>query len=378
MFLTIKDISQKLHSDYNGDILEEIKDEKIKDAFKKVSKELREKNKGNTPLANIVYNHFHGTLPSPNYVSGPMSLSYQTSEEYDMKVYIFGEHHGNEKSCDKIGNISNSMYISEYLQQLFKNTDKFIDFYIEDQLFVSKQQNKPQFLLQTLIDDFHYCLNPAKRSQCVFKTVRTHFVDARQIEKDSVIHPTNSSWKLLMDVVKNNYEPLSVGKILENIKEIKRIRALETYESVADYVIETALSVPIVKKEFDRCYLDKKIFLNAFHEALIMYFKGTFDIEEIKSLSKKFDTKVIGHFLKFSSAPILEFYMIARIFKEFKKTNYFPQKPKYIIFYGGNAHSKIFRIFLNKLGFQYEFITQSDTKTSTRCLNMDGKILDFK
>jgi hypothetical protein len=70
---------------------------------------------------------------------------------------------------------------------VFLNSDKFIDFYLEDGFFITKTTPIKNRLLTYLRRDFHKCLNPNTRSECIYKTVRTHFVDTRQKKEGSHI-----------------------------------------------------------------------------------------------------------------------------------------------------------------------------------------------
>jgi hypothetical protein len=86
----ISEIRKNLEDNYDGSILDKASDD-IKETLKWIVTESKDSGNGNTPLINIIYNYFYGVLPSPKYISGPMSLTYHTSDEYDMKIYIYLE-----------------------------------------------------------------------------------------------------------------------------------------------------------------------------------------------------------------------------------------------------------------------------------------------
>jgi hypothetical protein len=79
-----------LENNYDASILDNANDD-IKETLKLIVTESKDSGKGNIPLINIIYNYFYGVLPSTRYISGPMSLSYHTSDEYNMKIYIYLE-----------------------------------------------------------------------------------------------------------------------------------------------------------------------------------------------------------------------------------------------------------------------------------------------
>lgn len=375
MTTEIEEICKKLHDDYNGDILEETKDEEIKEVFKNVSKEYKDGDKGNTPLLNIIHNHFNGVLPSPNYISGPMSLTYQTSEKYNMKVYIFGEWHGRENTCDTLDYAkSSNIHISKYLQELFLNSDKFIDFYLEDQMF-SHGLFLSDFPLDIIRHDFNNCLHPSKRKSCIFKTVRSHFVDSRDIFQKSKYIATPVSEFLSMA---NGIREYPHEFRLSDFSITNELSKLESYKEITNFVIKDALGVKIIKKELERSDLGEKLIITIIRKILPIVYKQYFTIEEWKEIFKsdKIHPRA-GYIFTAIGIVFVDIYAIARMFKTFKKGHNFPQKPRYIIFYGGDAHSLIQRFFLRELGFETKLVRREVDKR-IRCLDISGIKLDFK
>ena len=349
-----------------------MEDSVIQEEFKKVSEKFKDGNKGNVPLLNIIYNYFNGVLPTPNYISGPMSLTYQTSKEYDMNVYIFGEAHGMEKNCMELKK-SNYMNVTNYLKKVFSNSDKFIDFYLEDVLFRTVKSGRREDFLTMLRDDFTDCLHPSKRTKCKFKTIRAHFVDVRQIEKKSDPYLTSPIYELIF------YSLGWTDKKPTDKKISNKVALLNSYEGVAKYMLNIAINTPIIQKELDRCSLDKEKMLSIFYNILINMYPVFFDIKTLKLLSRKeISDQEKAVILTIIAGPIVDIYTIARMFKTFKKTNYFPVKPKNIIYYAGEAHSGFVRAFLNSLGFNLQFRRSPDTETYVRCLDMKGIRMDFK
>lgn len=385
----IGEIYKKLYSDYNADILDDVKDQIIKNMFKKVSSKFKDSGKGNVVVLNIIYNYFNGALPSSNYVSGPNTLSYQTSDKYNMKMYIFGETHGKKNNCNDLEQSKSfNMDISEYLQQVFSNSDKFIDFYLEDELFRDITLDRNENFIHMLRHDLHDCLNPLKRSECIFKTIRAHFVDARYIYKKSFLYSTHRFGDFVTDVEDQESEiqggmfismdePKKLDVVYKDI--IEELMSLKNYKCLSEYVINMAFNVPVIKKELDRCRLDKKLVFYIFEEILTEWYPTKFELSVLSYLLKnKMFNRILGSFLVTIEAPLIDIYTVARMFKKFRKTGDMPSKSKYIIHYAGDDHSNIIRKFLEKLDFKEHFYRRSDLKTSTRCLDMSGIQLDFK
>lgn len=395
MFSQIRNISKRIHKDYNSDILDEADDE-LKEMFKKVSSELLKKNKGNSPLANIIHNYFYGILPSTKYVSGPMSITYLTSEKYNKKVYIFGEAHGYEKGCNDLPRSrSSNVDISTYLQQTFSNTKKFIDFYMEDPMFRSSKIKDAKRFADILANDLRNCLNPKNRDKCVFKTVRTHFVDVRVEEYDGEIYVTGIFEKLILDL-KQCYKkrhPDCLSK--ESGELLEKILSLDSYEELADLALDKGIEeIPRLRKGLLKLNLNTRMVFSVFKDMVSKwYYPSRFNLYDFKYLIYKiFDEntpeldikdfrlellKIIKSLTEIR-APVMDLYTITRIFKKFKKSNYFPPEPKYIIYYAGNDHATLMRKFLQELEFREHFRRESNMETSTRCLNMGGITLDFK
>jgi hypothetical protein len=368
----VNEICNVLHSDYNGVIFDYVDNSDIKETFKYVATKFKDGDKGNIPLLNIIYNYFNGVLPSPKYISGPMSLTYQTSSKYDMKIYIFGENHGTTNTCTDLDldKLENSMNISHYLQKVFLNSDKFIDFYLEDELFRTIQPNPKQDFMNLLRYDFDNCLNPYKRSKCSFKTVRTHFVDTRRVQKGYGLIGTNPVEKFIYDL------SFRKGKRYGHKMLVKKLLKFNSYQEIVNFILELAINIPIIKKELEKCILDKELIISFFRDIMLEWYPTIFTINKWKSIFiKDNDDKEMMDALIFVQAPIVDIYTISRMFKTFKKTENFPDKPRYIIYYAGNTHSMIVRKFLEKLKFKEHI--QRSSSLAVRCLNIENIKLNF-
>ena len=364
-------ICKKLYSTYDSEFLKNIPSKEIKKTFLQISKKFKDGENGNTVLMNLIYNTFKGEIPIVKYVSGPMSITYQTSSKYDKKIYILGEYHGTAKQCSQIRQAKNKyMDITTYLDKLFKNTDKFIDFYLEDELFREMKPLKTNFIhrIRYFFDD---CLNPKKRHLCEYKTIRTHFVDSRRIGKGSYIKSSNPI-ESLITAYKNN---LSLN---EHKDTLKTLSSLKSHENIADYIINVAVNIPVLLKELKKSELSLEFIIKTFREIIIKKYKETFKIKKWKSVKWGNKKKVNMDLLIMIQSPIVDMYTISRMFKRFEKTKYSPSKPRHIIYYAGDYHSAITREFLNTLGFNLKITRYMNLDNWTRCLDMKGIILDFK
>ena len=105
-----------------------------------------------TVLSQLILNHSNESNPEippenkkpiANYIGGPYTLTMHWNKEYKKIIYIFGESHSRKTDCDKFKRKDgffgkqNTMLIEDYLEQLIRNTDVFIDFYLE----IGREQN---------------------------------------------------------------------------------------------------------------------------------------------------------------------------------------------------------------------------------------------
>ena len=97
-------------------------------------------------LSQLILNHSNESNPElpaenkkpiANYIGGPIDLTMQWNKESKKLIYIFGEIHDENTDCDKFKikdrfyGKQHTMLIEDYLEQLIRNTDVFIDFYLE-------------------------------------------------------------------------------------------------------------------------------------------------------------------------------------------------------------------------------------------------------
>lgn len=371
----IIDLCNKLHKTYDASILKNFPSEYIKELFLLTAKKYKDGKKGNLALMNIIYNTFYGVLPSPKFISGPMSISYQTSSVYEKYIYIFGEYHGTINRCDYFEKAQyNFMNISEYLENFFSNTDKFIDFYLEDELFRTIKPNRYFDFVNMLRYDLDNCLNKEKRYKCKYKNVRTHFIDSRTIQKEDYLVSTNKIGHLITDLK----VPYFVHSHYHTIEELSK---LNTYEKISEYILKLVVTIPIIKKEIDRSDLGEFLIIKNFRPVLINSYKRRINIQLWNSIDWTNWTEIKRNaaLLIALESHIQDVYAIARMFKTFKKTKYLPSKPTHIIYYAGDSHADIIRDFLNSLSFDQHLYRKMDVDSWTRCLHLGDDIkIDFQ
>jgi hypothetical protein len=365
---------KQLKSTYDASVLSCVKSQDIIEQFRQISKKYKDSKKGNLALLNLVYNYFYGQLPYYNNISGPISLSYHTSPAYDKKIYIFGELHGTINNCKDVVGKDVDMPISEYLSKVFLNTNKFIDFYLEDEMFRTLKPYSGNNYIQDLRLFFYNCLRPDNRSLCPYKTIRTHFVDIRQIEKHNRFISTTPVLKLIYDI----YTSKS-SMIKKHYKLLTTLSTLKTEKNIFDYFYNTAMDIPLLKKEIFRSNLTQEKFKKYFRDIIINFYREQHTVYKWKSVIwfnwEKLKNNV--DLLINTQMFIVDMYTVSRMFKKFKHSEKMPDHQHNIIYYAGENHANITRQFLDKLGFELKFSKHMSKNYSTRCLNTENVNLNF-
>lgn len=324
-------LCEKLLDTYNASILEET-DVLTQALFYHYSSNNALGNKGNTILMDIIRNYYNNkkvTKPIITRIGGPISLSLQWSDKYNMCVYIFGEYHSSRIDCDKAkiyyndeinvddlrdgcgknkirnpvtkrcvkedGNtgkriirkenyrkmIKETQYIKveNFLYDLFQSTPAFIDFYLETPGYTGQDYKAGKhpwenfnMRLSHLSTTFYECLSSIKRKDNpLCKLVRVHYLDIR---KDSEMVDVNDVSYLRSVWHKINTLPdIEIKNTLKSDKRIvatiKKLITKDT-EEYKRFWKEQLLQSTILKKEFSRTTLPKNIVLE-FLETEIIY-----------------------------------------------------------------------------------------------------------
>jgi len=260
-------ICNQLTKTYNTNYLNYV-DKKIQGMFLYES-ERNKNNKGNTVLMNLIYNHYKKKKPIATFIGGPITLSLHWSNKYKKMIYIFGEKHSSTIDCDKIPDYNNEQIPVElFLENLVKNTDVFLDIFIESPIF-EKGEYKNLILLHSdlrldkVFNKFRLCIQSLTRVQENIKEQcrlsRIHYFDIRR--KDDRVGVNDVSWlrkKIHIIMVLNN------DNYYKNLLKNERVRKIlyklsSNEEEFKQFWIEQ-LDNLYVKKEIHRSYLGKEIY----------------------------------------------------------------------------------------------------------------------
>ena len=368
--------------------------------------------------------------PIADFIGGPKSLTMHWSKEYKKIIYIFGEDHSENTDCWKFHS-RQVMLIEDYLEQLFKNTDAFIDFYLETGRTYQDiyGDTRMAVIAKRFKDCFHNPNTKENENKC--KLSRMHYFDVRRessylkpnsmsyaslsmnyildaLDKLIYLSDTNLSLQKLISLLdKYNYDT-QIKPILEEFSKINIYDDIEDDEKYKEYdefwskqikenifVIKKVARSTIhdkiksfIKKEVRDLgkYSDKidiKILIKTvkdFITTLNKYSTGTTNKYDFESITEN-DRKILlnldfSEFLVVINSHIADYYLLCRIFKVFDFTKLKnhrwtdePKEPHNIIIYAGDLHSKNVRKFLKELEFEEISATSSLSKVSN-CIDI--------
>ena len=167
-------------------------------------------------LARLINNHYKQyNKPISAFIGGPYTLTVQWSEKYKKLIYIFGEQHKNSTDCNDI----KETFIGDYLDELIRNTDVFIDFYIELPGFKGEEYqhrfSDSQFSHQNMFKIgiiFQNCIQKSTRDTYDCQLARSHYLDIRLSE-----HIKLNDVSFFLKELNPLYPILKIGNLIHNI-----------------------------------------------------------------------------------------------------------------------------------------------------------------
>jgi hypothetical protein len=201
---------------YNTSILDvsdtTFKDTCIEEAYKCVREDRDSERK---VLSQLILNHSKQNDPDvpkeekkpiTDFIGGPLSLTMHWSKQYKKLIYIFGERHSRTDDCWFSFKSDQMMLIEDYLEQLFKNTDAFIDFYFETER--TYQDSYGDIRLAVIAKRFKDCFHNPKENENKCKLSRMHYFDVRgessDLKPNSMSYASYSMYMIYFEFIKQN------------------------------------------------------------------------------------------------------------------------------------------------------------------------------
>ena len=379
-------------------------------------------------LAKLIVNHSKETdktvskqekKPISNFIGGPKTLTMQWSKEYKKLIYIFGEYHNENTDCDKfkIQGDDNETLIEDYLDQLFKNTDVFIDFYLE-----TGREHKDIYgdsRIMLISERFKDCLHDPNSDSNYQKCMlcRMHYFNVRSSATDLTpnrMSDASSMLEIFLRILKNK-DQFDITRFLVKYRYNTKIKpVLKEFSEIKtdkDYY-------DFWNKQIDEhTFLNKKVIKSFIHEKIKTFItqeiidaninitKLVKKVEKVITIVDKYKHETTGLYdldsisnsdydlllinLKYTSDKLIkinsciaDYYLLSRIFKEFnlempaifssfRKTDE-PSEPHNIIIYAGEGHARRVRKFLkDELDFKMIHEKGDQTKTKVNCIMME-------
>ena len=386
----MESICENLTNTYNTNVLDT--DQKIRDEFYKASVTHRESKKGKTILMNLIYNHMHqDRKPIRNFIGGPRTITLHWSEKYKKMIYIFGESYSAyaETDCRKFPSYPGQFTtpIETYLSQIILNTDVFIDVFFEFPVYRGKEYHsafqpfQKYDRMNKLFLHFKECVQYSTRSAKECRLARIHYSDARYVDYLGIVHglTTLSEYRNIVMNIINNYKKSEwADKFKEDSYLSSNIKILEELAEPDEKKFISFLMSQIYQNRSIIKNLNKITEDSSMKEIILGFIKKEFkeQSKDIRSELQK-QIRIILNAKDHTSqefadsllesmnliitliALITDAYTLSRIFKDFniakkayKGSNDQPDRAHNIIIYAGEEHSKIYRKFLESVGFE--------------------------
>lgn len=328
-----------------------------------------------------------------DYLQNVISLSYHKSLHYNKEIYIFGEVHNLNKSCSIKTNGCNVYdFIIDQISKIPKFIDVFVEtVYVTKGSFQQKHETKENLItLKRFERDLENCLY--KHVNCEYENIRFHNTDIRQtiytnspsknlylsvlfyyllgfdyivtsyVQGQSLYEESNYTieqykrYKNILLQVLNSKDLKSQQTEFDNLlndndklveyllKMFSKFKLLKQQETIPEEVKIILLNYIIENtKTVNKSILSSQNILASINKLPNDKYPTIYESKDILDISKKITRLLV---------PIMDIYLISRMFRKFKHKPYYNSKePKNIIIYVGDYHANIYRIILKHLNF---------------------------
>jgi hypothetical protein len=429
---SLKELCDNLKITYDSNLIEETRSKPFIERFKKYIIYCTRSPQSYRPvLSRLIHNYYNKkrgliSAPTPRFIGGPKNLTVHWSSKYNKLIYIFGEFHQQTMNCytkfpeTRALVYPNIMNIQDFVIELFKTTDKYIDFFGEFPSFGKKNRfymvdrNAPfipfasdDFRLNKLFQKFRKCIESDTRGSYNCQLGRVHFFDVRCCNDVT----TDCISTLMRWFVSGAHDTKNIPAILTNQQTEKTLEVFSGYLKTTTKAI-TLFRAHILGNTYNATELqrlknkDKKLGdqLEKFITAEITRIVNVTLVElnqDIKNILpyckilknptnplSVFQTRnMIQSFMTFANhmvtivAIIPDLYVLSRMFKNFdlEKLAYAgaiqndqPREAHNIVLYAGDTHAQRCRRFLNLLEFEEVGKTgkSEEDNVSDSCIDM--------
>ena len=271
------------------------------------------------PLNNV--DNIFGPSEYNEYLYNPTVHGLHNPNNIVRKIGIFGEFHKmlNEPNILDKYNSRTTLTINSFLKSLLlSNSRKVYDLYLETE-FISKSRSTRKrvaeinFSLHLLNYEFEKCFQIDK-SLCAYRNLRAHYIDYR-----------------------NNIIIIDILTFIEAYQDKNNQKKLEIIDNLHKYIIE----LPKIKKQLINNDMSKKIkdfLLKKIYETMLQTYDKAWDTDYLKYYN-------VTALQMFVINLVMDAYVLGRLFKQQSMSI-----QENIIIYAGNAHTIVYREFLEYIG----------------------------
>nr|QBK85511.1 MAG: hypothetical protein LCMAC101_00980 [Marseillevirus LCMAC101] len=270
-------------------------------------------------------------------IEGPISIYQLSSTRNPQIFYLFGDYHDKLNSCGK------TPKFYTWIEDTIINSPVFIDVYVEvpyqykGRGYISGSMMKgiKDCYIRDFTEHFLKCFHHDKKySPC--QTSRFHYTDLR------MLLPVESGFSTLILTYKSLFKNQSKKEISRRIKGVNIYFDFLTYPKS---IVHKRITKQIGAIEDPRI---KSSIRNMYRKCLADFLKGIEHINPRQSKSKI--TKSLDSAF-FYQICLMDFYLISRCFRSYKKKEGYSGPSLNNIIYAGNTHIHNYIKILQILGF---------------------------
>ena len=306
-----------------------------------------------------------------NNLLGPVSISEYYSSEYDMHIYLYGDKHMKGFHYGEIESIKIDDFIEKTIQM---NKNVPIDIYLE--LPYQEKTTMPKYFesdisyIHDVKNKFYECLY---KKDCKYPNLRVHYNDFRSIMNKEYIesYQIRGPTYILIQFLAGDWEDIlylekSTEILLEKLRNVflksQHDNMFDLLYSIYDIHgkitkqynnIKNTKIIQIIRKYYIDLYTtnnyNKKTVLKQLNDSISKINES----DLYKQVYRKEEHEKIKQILINILIPILDVYLVGRLFRDYKETDKYSGIAKNSMIYVGQLHIINIRNILNLLGFKY-------------------------
>lgn len=183
------------------------------------------------------------------YIAGPVRLVIMENDE--RTIYLFGDRHvTNEKFNCGIGDDENTIYLTEYLERMFINEKKHLDFFVEAPLTNTRTIKFGPGLIENVRKQFGDCfgkleeniIQEKKECRKIYERHRFHMCDARRLVSEDDLTEESSTLHKFIAICNDSITDAGYYKFSEVSQNIIYLLSTIVPEYCQHPIVETGIN----------------------------------------------------------------------------------------------------------------------------------------